>query len=805
MANQLTYFKFLASYLANLAESDSPEIFSPEKNLNRQYNYINMINSESVCTDYFEANIKPRNSIFEHFFPFSFNLSQKQAVKNAFSHNISIVEWPPWCGKTQTILNIIANAVMNDKTVAVVSNNNSAITNIQEKLEKEWLAFFVALLGNNANKEEFFENEQDNIALQTFLDQYTPNTKKFKYSPNEYLQLLDELYEKENQLKTYILELSNLNKEFEHFKIEKPQILQIGLNTKCSSIHYLRWKAFFENNYRWIIKWFHQLRIELRLHLFTKNFTISNLIDNLEQQYYLNKTKELESEINQIQIFLSQHNFEVLKEEYSELSLIKFKEKIYHKYKNLPQQKFNQETFKDNFTDFTKRYPVILSTSHSILGSINKNVLLDYLIFDEATQSDLLSSILALNCAKNLVVVGDSNQLEQIENERIYEESDSLARKYNIHPAYQYKNNSILSSVRKVFENKISTTLLKEHYRCHPKIINFCNEKFYNGELIIMTHDNWNSPFEIIHTVEGNHARKDPYHWRYNQREIDEIKNHLANTQEETGIISPFRNQANMLQKTFANYQNIEADTVHKFQGRQKNEVILSTVLNSLEEDENGNKNRLNNFVNNKALLNVAISRAVNKLILVTSDKIFNGKNSTINDLIEYIKYNTDAQYITKGNITSIFDILYSDYHKELLKMMKRYTHKEYPSEIAMMNMLDKIMTIFPNYKYAMHISLKNIIDINSLDTKWELTNEEKWYLKNPWTHIDFLIFNKISKKPEFAIEVDGIAYHEKNEKQIKHDKTKDKALSLAWIPIYRFKTNGSEEVNQIINLLKKY
>ena len=30
---------------------------------------------------------------------------------------------------------------------------------------------------------------------------------------------------------------------------------------------------------------------------------------------------------------------------------------------------------------------------------------------------------------------------------------------------------------------------LREHYRCHPKIINFCNQKFYHGQLIIMTKD----------------------------------------------------------------------------------------------------------------------------------------------------------------------------------------------------------------------------------------------------------------------------------------------------------------------------
>ena len=35
----------------------------------------------------------------------------------------------------------------------------------------------------------------------------------------------------------------------------------------------------------------------------------------------------------------------------------------------------------------------------------------------------------------------------------------------------------------------VTQVMLREHYRCHPKIINFCNQKFYRGELIIMTKD----------------------------------------------------------------------------------------------------------------------------------------------------------------------------------------------------------------------------------------------------------------------------------------------------------------------------
>ena len=45
------------------------------------------------------------------------------------------------------------------KTVLVVSNNNSAVENVAEKLESEGLGFIVAKLGRTKNKEVFIANQ----------------------------------------------------------------------------------------------------------------------------------------------------------------------------------------------------------------------------------------------------------------------------------------------------------------------------------------------------------------------------------------------------------------------------------------------------------------------------------------------------------------------------------------------------------------------------------------------------------------------------------------------------------------------
>ena len=60
-------------------------------------------------------------------------------MEAALCHQVSIVQGPPGTGKTQTILNIIANLLLAGKTILVVSNNNSAVENIAEKLQREGL------------------------------------------------------------------------------------------------------------------------------------------------------------------------------------------------------------------------------------------------------------------------------------------------------------------------------------------------------------------------------------------------------------------------------------------------------------------------------------------------------------------------------------------------------------------------------------------------------------------------------------------------------------------------------------------
>ena len=119
---------------------------------------LTFIHPESVLGRYLNGQpiedlTLPVNGII---FPFRFNLTQKAALENALTHSLSVIEGPPGTGKTQTILNILANLVaIQRKSVAVVSNNNEAVKNVIEKMTKGGYGFLTTLLGNKANQNAF--------------------------------------------------------------------------------------------------------------------------------------------------------------------------------------------------------------------------------------------------------------------------------------------------------------------------------------------------------------------------------------------------------------------------------------------------------------------------------------------------------------------------------------------------------------------------------------------------------------------------------------------------------------------------
>ena len=598
------------------------------------------------------------------------------------------------------------------------------------------------------------------------------------------------------EVETSILEsqLTSIQIEKRHYDNLYSDV--INVNQKLSSNDYMALIArlsvpkklwFFE---RWI------LGIKFRVNITSKK--IDALLCNVESLYYQTKINELTKKIESNKEFLEKQNKEQVYKELKSLYRLFLVNYIRNHYQNRDIKEFSKESYKRDFTNFLIRFPVVLSTSQSLLNNAPKGFIFEYLIIDEASQGDLLSSVLAMNCAKNLVVVGDSRQLQQIDEERLFPKSEELSRKYDVPEPYRYESNSILKSVKGAV-TEAPTTLLREHYRCAPDIINFCNKMFYDGDLVAMTR-NSGKHIQVIKTVPGNHARRNPNgSGLYNQREIDELDTILKESDSTSiGIISPFRYQADLIRCKYA-AERIEADTIHKFQGRQKDEVILSFVVNSLDKDPSNVGNKLYDFVTNKMLLNVAISRGKNKVTVVVSDKVYHSSNNVINDFIKYAEYLYGSDVTRESTVTSAFDFLYSEYTNMLLLKYKERPNA-HKTELLMCEVINKVLKHYSYIGYSMHTRLGKLVRIPNA-----FTEKERRYISHPWTHVDFLFYNKVSKEKLFVLEVDGISYHEQNKRQAERDGIKKRVLRANNIPIHRFKTNESNEEQRLDEIIKGF
>lgn len=226
----------------------------------------------------------------------------------------------------------------------------------------------------------------------------------------------------------------------------------------------------------------------------------------------------------------------------------------------------------------------------------------------------------------------------------------------------------------------------------------------------------------------------------------------------------------------------VDVATVHKFQGREKNDIILSTVDDTITE-----------FSDDPNLLNVAISRAKKQLILVVADQE-QPAGSNIADLIGYIRYNNcDVQH---SKISSVFDYLYSQYTESRLEYLKRHKRiSEYDSENLMYALIQDELKNCGNV--ALGVVCHQPLQLLFRDCS-RMNAEEQRFVNTGLSHIDFLIFNKVSKEPMLAIEVDGFHYHKDGTKQAERDKLKNHILEVYGLPLVRFSTNGSGEKEKL-------
>lgn len=712
---------------------------------------------------------------------------------------MSVIQGPPGTGKTQTILNIIANLLIDNKSMQVVSNNNSATQNVFEKLSdsKYGMGFIVAALGNSENKKEFVRNQKGYYPDISHWALDAGKQGELKRNIDGNVRELSEIFSKQESIAMLRQKLSSLNLEIKYFEqycsksnFDLPsKRSNQTLNSEKLMQLWQKCEAFAEKQQS-VSLWFKfkcVFILKIAKWHFFRNPMI-NIITLLQREFYEARRTELNSEIKSLENFLIIRNAKGKMESLKRDSLDYLHAKLFERYGNKPKRVvFTDDDLWKHPGSIITEYPIVLSTTFSSVSCL-KGVTYDYLIMDEASQVDIATGALSLSTAQNAVIVGDLKQLPNIVKNEMKAESSALFDSSGLAHGYSFADNSFLKSVCSVVPN-IPQMLLREHYRCHPKIIGFCNQKFYDNQLLIMK-ENKGEPdvLAVIKTTVGNHKRG-----HINQRQIDVILKEalpkLAGSDlSKIGIIAPYRDQVSELEKQLGT-DKIEVDTVHKFQGREKDTIILTTVDDVVSD-----------FSDDPYLLNVAVSRAINKLCLIVSGNK-QPSDSNIGDLISYIEYNN--YHIIESKINSVFDLLYKQYTEARIAYLHKYRKVSYyNSENLMYIALVKLLETRKNLSLSIicHQPLNLLINDAEL-----LNDKQKYYVFNTLSHIDFLIYNKISKSPVLAIEVDGFKYHRHGTHQYELDRMKDEILKLYNIPMLRLPTNGSGEIERVNSALDGY
>ena len=278
-------------------------------------------------------------------------------------------------------------------------------------------------------------------------------------------------------------------------------------------------------------------------------------------------------------------------------------------------------------TDFlVKSSRLVFSTiSNFILNTNLYESKFDNLIVDEASMM-AMPSLLALghNISKRLILVGDFQQLS---------------------PISMVKDDLLIESVFEMSGVNIRNTdhpalhQLLNQRRSNEKIVNLINRTFYQGKLIPAAKENeeviYSDPFPgkiiALKRVKDGAVRYTKGGTRQNKvfaENVIGILDTLAkdkNADFTIGVITPYKGQVSLLRalKRERGYDDHfgsrgKIGTVHTFQGSECDIIIFDMV--DCYVLENGHSNRLGKLYHDNGgerLLNVAVSRARHKLIVV--------------------------------------------------------------------------------------------------------------------------------------------------------------------------------------------
>lgn len=783
------------------------------------------------------------------------NDSQKEAVLKS-KNNVEIIKGPPGTGKTQTIVNLICNYVLDNKKVLVSSQNNKAVDNILDKLKKENLFGGVLRLGNSQMRDNALEEVQNFLKginkIKDNIDDVDLEISKVTSANIE--KEIGKIKEKLNQIQELTVTSEEMTETLESLRRSLVQIqLEKYIGSYNVNLDELNKNIAIMNRISCLCEEFEEKRSKIIWKVLSKfkfnydKFRIKQLMEslsNVKLNLYGNMNFDIILDVKDCadgNIMLMEHS--ILQRKYNDIikqiEILK-NEKWDKRYKEEKENKIKVDrsilngmykrmlddfilsgkeaidtinesdstVFKKNYEVFKSLlniYPVILSTNLSVASSIPFEEMFDVVIVDEASQCNIPSILPLLVRAKNLVLVGDNKQLPPVIT-LDEKENQKLINKFDVDYNYSFKDYSIFDFYNSMVK-KEAKVLLNEHFRCNPRIITISNKFFYNSELKICTKDKDDEFVGLQYcNLEGSVETGIGGRSISNMEEINAIKKYLISNQENfadksIGIITPFKEQKNRLEQMVKSLgsvsKNITVGTVHTFQGDEKDIIILSLVITQGCKD--GSVKWLNK---EKNIINVAITRAKDLLYVVGDLSYLSSKTGIAKDFSDYVIKCGNKKVVEEKELKefSIYEVL----HKQQVSLLDN-NNDEIKSlmnsgEKLLYDLLKKVIrSEYKNLEIGIKIRVGDVFNINPKKIDIDL------FYYGLSSHFDFIIFAKDKDlKPIVAIELDG-SHHRKNKKVIENDIKKNSLCDIFKFPIVRISSRDKISDSKLKLLIDEY
>ena len=672
------------------------------------------------------------------------NLDQLVAINNAMRYPLSYVQGPPGTGKTQTILHTIITAFFNQQSVLFASYNNHPIDGVIEKLflldyKGVPIPFPFARLGNNeevlntlgriaSTYHEYKDKNIRNVPLEANMKERKKNARALSRFLSDYEEKLD-LQERKEAIETLI---------------ESSVQMNFQLNLQAEQLNQINQK----------IKNMPDFSLEEAIRLLDD--------DTEELARYLYYTS-----ISYYQKLSLSENRDLL----DILNMKKGEEKVkeFNTYLSNPE----------NLKKFIAIFPIIATTCISAHKLGDSEPLFDMVMIDEASQCNTAISLVPIIRGKRLMLVGDPQQLSPV---ILLSPSDNqrLRAKYHVSEEYDYIKNSVYKTFL-ACDSINDEILLRNHYRCNPRIISFNNQKYYNNRLEILTHSEEKDPLVYIN-IEDNTS----YEKNTSPREVEEIIRYVREHKDQSiGIITPFTNQREAILSSLKEnkLEEIDCGTVHAFQGDEKDVILFSLSLSDYTRQETYDW-----LKNNRELINVATSRARSKLIILGSEKELerlhnHNEKDDLYELVQYVKSNGAYEVTRRISPSRALGI-------------KPYSTKTEEAFLTTLNhALENAFNDGSKYNVYREVAISQVFMDNPSYTDY--------FYKG---RFDFVVYHKENKTeiPVLAIELDGKEHYDDDIVK-KRDEKKEQICHEHGFELIRVENSYARRYQYIKDILISY